>query len=111
MNVREVFPSPWVSAEDLGSKKWELVIADVTMEEVHDRQTNKKVQKLVVHFHVAKKKLICNKTQALTLAHICDSDDTDGWKGKKVALRAGRAHNGKPTIVIEPASVQAPAQP
>lgn len=108
MNVREVFPSPWISAEDLGSKKFELVIAGVTLEEVHDRQTNRKVQKMVVAFVGAKKRLICNKTQALAIAHIVNSDETEDWKGKRVALRAGRAHNGKQTIVVEAAAVQPP---
>lgn len=109
MNVRNVFPSPWISPDDLGAKKFELVIAGVALEEVHDRQTNRKVQKMVVSFVGAKKKLITNKTQAFALAHICDSDETEEWAGKRVALRAGKAHNGKPTIVVEAAAVQPPA--
>ena len=109
MNVREVFPNPWLSAEDLGNKKFELVIDRVTMEQVHDRQTNRDVSKMVVAFVGAKKRLICNRTQAFAFAAICDSDNTDDWKGKRVALRAGMAPNRKQTIVIEPAAVQAPA--
>ncbi len=109
MNVHNVFPSPWISAEDLAGKRWEFVIAGVTMEQVHDRQTNQKVDKLVVAFVGPKKRLILNKTNAMALAHICDSDETDDWRGKRVALRAGLAPNRKPTIVIEPAAVQAPA--
>jgi len=109
MNIRNQFPSPWVSADDLGDKKFELVIAGVTLEEVHDRQTNKKVQKVVVAFVGAKKRLILNKTNGLAFANICGSDETDDWKGKKVSLRAGKAHNGKQTIVVEPAAVQPPA--
>lgn len=109
MNIRDQFPSPWISTEDLGNKKFELVIAGVTLETVRDRQANQDVKKLVVSFVGAKKRLILNKTQSFALAHICDSDETDDWKGKRVALRAGMAPNRKPTIVIEPAAVQAPA--
>lgn len=109
MKVTEFFPSPWIAAEDLAGRRWEFVIAGVTMEKVHDKQTNQKVDKLVVAFVGPKKRLILNKTNAMALAHICDSDETDDWKGKRVALRAGIAPNRKATIVIEPAAVQAPA--
>lgn len=108
MNVRNVFPSPWLSAEDLGDRKFELVIAGVAMQEVHDRVTNRKVQKMTVRFEGARKRLITNKTQAFALAAICGSDETNDWAGKRISLRAGRAHNGKPTIIVEKASVQAP---
>lgn len=109
MNVRAVFPSPWISCDDLGNRKFELVIKSVTIEQVHDRQTNQKVDKLVVAFQEAKKRFITNKTQAFALARLCGSDETEQWIGKRIALRAGRAHNGKPTIVVEAVAVQAPA--
>lgn len=109
MNVRQLFPSPWISHEDLGNKRFELTVRAVTIEEMHDRTTNKRVSKPVVAFAEAKKRLIINKTQALALAAICGSDETGDWTGCKVSLRAGRAPNGKPTIVVEAASVPAPA--
>lgn len=110
MNVRTVFPSPWISCDDLGNRKFELVISGVAMEQVHDRVTNVKVSKLVVSFEGAKKRFIVNKTQAFAIAQFAGSDDTDDWVGKKIALRAGKAHNGKATIVVERAAVQAPAE-
>ena len=109
MNIRQVFPSPWISHEDLGSKKFELTVKAVGMEELHDRTTNKKVSKPVVTFVEAKKRFIINKTQGLALAAICGSDETADWIGKRVVLKGGRAHNGKPTIVVEAPSVPAPA--
>lgn len=109
MNIRQLFPSPWISHEDLGAKKFELTIKAVTMEELHDRTTNRKVQKPVVAFGEAKKRFVINKTQGFALAAICGSDETAEWVGKRVLLRAGRAHNGKPTIVVEAPSVPAPA--
>lgn len=109
MNVKQVFPSPWISCDDLGDRKFELVIKAVAMESVHDRTTNQEVSKLVVAFAGAQKRFICNKTQAFAIAKFLNSDDTDGWIGKKIALRAGMAPNRKPTIVVERAAVQAPA--
>lgn len=104
MNVRNIFPSPWISADDLGDRRFELTISAVTIEKVHDRVTNQKVDKMVVAFAEAKKRFICNKTQAFAIAKHLMSDDTDQWVGKKVALRAGKAHNQKPTIIVERAA-------
>lgn len=104
MNVRNIFPSPWISADDLGDRRFELTISAVTIEQVHDRQTNQKVSKMVVAFAEAKKRFIVNKTQAFAIAKYLASDDTEQWTGKKVALRAGKAHNGKPTIIVEKAA-------
>lgn len=109
MNVREIFPSPWVSCDDLGDRRFELVISAVTIEQVHDRVTNAKVNKMVVAFEGAKKRFILNKTQAFAIAKHLASDDTAGWVGHKIALRAGKAHNQKPTIIVEKAAVPAPA--
>ncbi len=110
MDIRQVYPSPWISADDLGDRRFEMTISAVTMEEVHDRQTNQKVQKMVVAFKGAKKRFITNKTQAFAIAKYLGSTDTEQWIGKKVALRAGKAHNGKATIVVEKAAVEAAAE-
>lgn len=110
MDIRQVFPSPWISPDDLSDKRFELTIRTVTMEEVHDRQTNQKISKMVIAFEGAKKKFITNKTQAFAIAKYLGSTNTDQWIGKRVALRAGKAHNGKPTIVVEKAAVEAPAE-
>lgn len=109
MNVRQFFPSPWISCDDLGNRKFELVIKAVVVEEVHQHATNTKVKKMVVAFQEAKKRFILNKTQAFALARICGSDDTEQWVGKRVVLRAGKAHNQKPTIIVEAPTVPAPA--
>lgn len=109
MNVRTMFPSKWLSADDLGQRRFDLTIAGCTIEEVHNRVTNQKEQKLAVAFEKASKRLLVNKTQAFAIAEIAGSDETDNWRGARVALHVGRARNGKPTIVIERPAVQAPA--
>lgn len=109
MNVRNVFPSKWLSADDLGQRRVEVVIAGATMEEVHNRVTNQKERKLAVAFEKATKRLLVNKTQAFAMAEIAGSDETDDWVGVRISMKVGRARNGKPTIVIEHPAVQAPA--
>lgn len=109
MNVRTIFPSRWLNADDLGDRRVEVVIAGATLEEVHNRVTNQKEQKLAIAFEKATKRLLVNKTQAFAMAAIAGSDETDDWVGTKVSLRVGRARNGKPTIVVEPPAVTPPA--
>ena len=80
MNVRNVFPSKWLSADDLGQRRVEVVIAGCTMEEVHNRVTNQKEKKLAVAFEKATKRLLVNKTQAFAMAEIAGVLKTQGFK-------------------------------
>lgn len=110
MNIKTIFPSPYLSADDLGDRRVEVTIARCKMEEFHNRRTNRKEAKLTVAFERASKFLVCNKTQAFAIARIAGSLDTDGWTGKRIALRVGVAPNNMPTIVVEAPAVQAPAE-
>lgn len=101
MDIRQLFPTQWITCDDLGERRFRLTISAVTHETVHDRHTHAAVNKLVVAFKGRQKRLILNKTQALTLAGVCGSYETEQWIGKEVILRAGLAPNKKPTIVIE----------
>lgn len=42
--------------------------------------------KLVVEFDELSKALICNKTNATTIAKVLASDDTDDWPGQRIVL-------------------------
>lgn len=108
MNVRTLFPSPWLSPDDLQGKRFELVIAGFEMARVHNTRTNEEEVKPAISFERATKKMILNKTQAFAIAAIAGSDDTAGWVGKRIAVRVGRARNGKPTIIVEAAAVAVP---
>jgi uncharacterized protein (DUF849 family) len=110
MNVKQIFPSPWLSPDDIGDRRVEVVIAGAAFVEVHNRRTNSKEQRLAISFHKATKRMIVNKTQSLRIAEITGEFDTDNWPGHRIALRVGRAPNGKPTIVVERASVPAPGE-
>lgn len=111
MNVHDIFPSKWISPEDLGSRRFEVTISGAALEDVFNRTTNEKEKRLVLGFTEAKKRLILNKTQAFAIAEIVGSPKTEDWIGKRIALRAGQARNKKATIVVEaPAAAPAAGQ-
>lgn len=108
MNIKSVFPSQWLSADDIGNRRVEVVIAVAEMTEIHNQRTNEKEERLALRFERATKRMLINKTQGFRIAEITGQFDTDQWAGHRIALRVGRAPNGKPTIVIERAAVPAP---
>lgn len=110
MNIKTVFPSPWLSTDDIGNRRVEVVIAGAEMTEIHNRRTNEKEKRLALRFERATKMMLLNKTQAFRIAELTGQVDTDHWASYRIALRVGRAPNGKPTIVVEQASVPAPSE-
>lgn len=108
MNVKNVFPSPWLYAEDLQGRRVEVVIVDCRMDNCFNQRINAHEEKLTIGFGRTKR-LILNKTQALDIAQIVGSPETDDWIGKRIALRPGIARNRKPTIIVEAAAVAATA--
>ena len=108
MNIKQLFPSKWLSPDDLANRRVEVVISECALEAVRNPQTNQEEEKLIITFAKATKRLIANKTQCFAIAEIVGDYDTDNWTGKRIALRTGRARNGKPTIIVEAAAVQAP---
>lgn len=102
MKIEQLFPSRWLHPEALNGRAVTVTIAAVTLEKVHNPQTNKAEQKPAVAFKGATKLLLMNKTQALAIARITGSGETDDWAGKRVTLSAAIAPNGKQTIAISP---------
>lgn len=100
--VSDLFPSRWLSADDLKGRSFELTIVKVTFEQVRDRfnvgQGN--TTKACVWFDGAQKGLLLNKTQAMAIADITGSERFDKWPGKKIVIRAGE-YRGKRTIFVE----------
>lgn len=110
MNIKQVFPSQWLSPDDIGNRRIEVVIAGAEFVEIHNRRTNNKEQRLAISFQRATKRMLINKTQGFRIAEITGQFETDNWAGHRIALRVGRAPNGKPTIVVERAAVPAPGE-
>jgi hypothetical protein len=101
-SIRDVFPAKWLHADVLGGHRPRVIIEQVEVEKLFNPQTRKHEAKLVVKFHKKALRLILNKTQAFALADICKTDDYDKWAGHEVVISAGRAPNGKGTILISP---------
>lgn len=80
MRIKQAFPSKFINADDIGSARPTVIIADVKMEEVSDNE-----MKPVVYFHGKQKGMVLNKTNAEMIAHLY-GDETDNWRGQPVDL-------------------------
>lgn len=98
--VADVYPCRWLHPDDLGGRTVAVKIAQVGVEEFRQRDGSYKVA-IVLTFERATKRLICNKTQAHTIATILGTERLGDWPGRTIRLGTGRAPNGKDTITIE----------
>lgn len=83
MKVSQAFPSGFLKADDLQGKAVTVTIETVDLEEIG--QGRDKSEKLLISFRGKEKKLVCNKTNANTIAKL-HGDDTDAWLGQKITL-------------------------
>lgn len=102
--VSDLFPSKWLCADDLAGRSVVVTISDVTVENIRQRDGSQEI-KGVVAFSKATKRLILNKTQAQAIAGILRTETFSEWRGHRIQLSAGRAPNGKSTIVVSQAPV------
>lgn len=91
--VDDMFPARFIQAKDLQGKAYNLRIREVVPVEVYDRGTRAKVQRWAVFFDGSavgkkgpEKGLILNKTNALKLADLAGSEDSDNWPGTLVQM-------------------------
>ena len=98
--MSELYPSPWLHADDLQGRTVTVTVARVTIEDVRQRDGTTETR-AVLSFVGKRKRLICNKTQCEALAESTGSEAFADWGRATVTLRPGTAPNGKPTIVIE----------
>ena len=80
MDINEAFPSKYIKSAEIGDNRIAVTIRSVTMQDVGDGDT-----KPVIYFNEAEKGLVCNRTNANTLADAYGSD-TDQWVGKPTEL-------------------------
>lgn len=82
MKINDAFPSTYISANDI-TKPTTVTIKHCSMELVgtgHDAK-----DKLVLGFENAKKGMVLNKTNAMSIADL-HGDDTDRWIGQSIEL-------------------------
>jgi hypothetical protein len=83
MNINDAFPSKYLKASDLpdeGSQAF--TIEKIEIEEIG----RNKEKKPVIYFEEGHKGLVCNKTNARTIAKLLGSEDSDDWTGKIISL-------------------------
>jgi hypothetical protein len=83
MNINDAFPSKYLKASDLpdeGSQAF--TIERIEIEEIG----RNKERKPVIYFVEIHKGLVCNKTNARTIAKLLGSEDSDEWTGKSISL-------------------------
>ena len=85
MNVHQMFPSRYVTAFDLNGSDVTACIERVIMEEMKSQHGTE--MKPVIHFKNAKKGMVINKTNGMTIATMY-GPETDNWLGKCITLYA-----------------------
>ncbi len=95
----QAYTSPWLKASDLQGRAATVTIETATVEEIR-QQTGQKEARIVVAFAGKSKRLICNKTQALTLADLARTEEFGRWKGLVVTLEPSTTRSGQETINI-----------
>lgn len=95
----QAYTSPWLKASDLQGRPATVTIEKTTVEQVR-QQDGAKEDRIVVAFRGKAKRLICNKTQALTLAALAKTEVFANWSGLTVVLEPATTRSGKETINI-----------
>lgn len=80
MKLNDVFTSNYLRVEDLKRRRRTFTISDVTVEKIGDDT------KPVVAFEESDKTFVLNKTNAMRIAGLLDTDDTDDWIGQRITL-------------------------
>lgn len=110
MNINEAYPTKYLGAADLQGRQVKVTIEDVTRETVGDDI------KPVIYFRGKQKSLVLNKTNAMRIADVLGSGETDHWIGKDIWLHTERVDfQGKRTDAVRvmdrpPVTAAAPQQ-
>lgn len=96
-NAKELFPVPWMKAEDVGASDKKLIIFDVR------RETLKGVQTPVIYFVGVDKYLILDRRLTDEVIAAVGSENLSDWNTKSVTLYTGTSKKGFQQIKIRAA--------
>ena len=83
MNINDAFPSKYLKASDLPEEgSQEFTIEKIQIEEIG----RNKEKKPVIYFEEDHKGLVCNKTNARTIAKVLGTEEFEDWTGKAISL-------------------------
>jgi hypothetical protein len=95
-NFDDLYGSQYLAATDL-KKPFTSTIEDIEQQDFA-KQGERQRMKAVLHLKGVRKPIVCNKTNAISLAEAYGKD-FDDWKGKRVKVQAERtSFNGKPVM-------------
>lgn len=83
MKLNEAYPSKFLAAEDLAGRPANVTIVSAEVKDIG--QGADKDRKIVLGFSGKSKMLVCNKTNAKTIAKLY-GDETDDWIGKMITI-------------------------
>ena len=89
-----LFPSAYIQADDLKGKDWTLTIDSVKKESLHIRGSAKSLEKVVLSFKSARKKFVCNVTNAETIVDLWGKEART-WIGKQITVYPTRVKFGR----------------
>lgn len=98
-SVSELYPRQWLRPDDLGGRAFTVKIISAVVQDFHQPADNTVKPAIVLTFERAQRRLILNKSQAMSLAEIL-GDSLAGWPGRSIALTPATGRTGKPTITI-----------
>ncbi len=78
--LNDIFGGDYLKAEHLGDRPVTVTIESVKVKDFDDGS------KLILTFSGKDKALVCNRTNANTIADMLGSSDTDDWEGKRIIL-------------------------
>ena len=79
MKQNDAFPSNYLKATDFTDGPALLVMDRTEIETIGDDR------KMIIYFQGKEKGLVCNKTNANTIADLY-GDDTESWRGREIVL-------------------------
>jgi hypothetical protein len=109
MNLNQAYPSKYLTAEDLNDQSATVTISDVVQERLG--QGKDASDKLVISFQGKKKSLVCNKTNAKTIAKVLGSDETDDWIGQRIIIEPREVEFQGDMVLALRVSLKKPAAP
>lgn len=106
MNIDLLFPSKYVSFDDLNGRRINATIDRVVIESMG----NPPERKAVIYFQKGEKGMVLGKTNAMTIKSM-HGKETDDWEGKRITLYGLRGVQafGKVYNVVRVADVAPPA--
>lgn len=102
MDVDKLFPSKYLKAADLRGRSCQVTILRIAVEKMWGG-----VDKAIAHFHGKSKGMILNRTQAIAIAEIAGSRQTEQWSGTSIILTPSTTKDAK-GATVQTILIQAP---